>query len=117
MRKKVTVFLSALLFVVCFSAGAQQSAKIPRVGDLATVGNPSDPDSSDKTFRQVLRDLGYIEGENILLEIRYLEGKRDRIPNVLAELVNLKVDVLVASTPPPIRAAKQATKTIPIVMV
>jgi putative tryptophan/tyrosine transport system substrate-binding protein len=109
--------VSALLLTLSVSAKAQQPAKIPRIGYLATAGNPNNLDSPDKAFRQGLRDLGYIEGENILLEIRYLEGKRDRIPSILAELVNLKVDVLVASTPPAIRAAKQATKTIPIVMV
>jgi ABC-type uncharacterized transport system substrate-binding protein len=117
MKKKVTVLLSALLFVFCFSAGAQQPKKLPRIGYLVTAGDPGNPDSPDKAFRERLRDLGYIEGKNILIEYRYLEGKRDRIPSLVAELVELKVDVLVASTPPAIRAAKQATKTIPIVMV
>jgi putative tryptophan/tyrosine transport system substrate-binding protein len=84
---------------------------------LVTAGDPGNLDSSDKAFRQGLRELGYVEGENILIEYRYLEGKRDRIPSLVAELVQLKVDVLVASTPPAIRAAKKATKTIPIVMV
>ena len=70
-----------------------------------------------RAFRQGLRDLGYIEGKNILVEYRYIEGKRDRIPGLVAELVQLKVDVLVSGTLPAIRAAKQATKTIPIVMV
>jgi putative ABC transport system substrate-binding protein len=64
-----------------------------------------------------LRDLGYLEGKNILIEYRFLEGKRDRIPDVIAELVQLKVDVLIPEAPPAIRAAKQATKTIPIVIV
>ena len=64
-----------------------------------------------------MRDLGYVEGKNILIEYRYVEGKADRIPSLVAELVQLKVDVLVAASPPAIRAAKQATKTIPIVMV
>ena len=68
-------------------------------------------------FRQGLRDLGYIEGKNILVEYRYAEGKADRIPGLVAELVQLKVDVLVFPNTTAIRAAKQATKTIPIVMV
>src|SRR4030095_17242317 len=96
---------------------AQQPKKLPRIGYLVTVGDRSNPAFPDKAFQQGLRDLGYIEGENILVEYRYLEGKRDRIPSLVAELVKLNVDVLVASTPPAIRAAKQATKTIPIVIV
>ena len=109
--------LSALLFALCVPAEAQQPKKLPRIGYLVTAGDPGNPDSHDKAFRERLRDLGYIEGKNILIEYRYLEGKRDRIPSLVAELVELKVDVLVASTPPAIRAAKEATKTIPIVMV
>jgi putative ABC transport system substrate-binding protein len=109
--------LSALLFALCVPVEAQQPKKLPRIGYLVTVGDRSNPASPDKAFQQGLRDLGYIEGENILVEYRYLEGKRDRIPSLVAELVKLNVDVLVASTPPAIRAAKQATKTIPIVIV
>ena len=109
--------LSALLFALCVPVEAQQPKKLPRIGYLVTAGDPGNPDSHDKAFRERLRDLGYIEGKNILIEYRYLEGKRDRIPSLVAELVELKVDVLVTSTPPAIRAAKQATKTIPIVIV
>jgi len=69
-----------------------------------------------EAFREGLRDLGYIEGKNILVEYRYIEGKRDRIPGLVAELVQLKVDVFVSPTLTAILAAKQATKTIPIVM-
>jgi putative tryptophan/tyrosine transport system substrate-binding protein len=118
MKRKVSrVALCVMLFALCFSAEAQQPKKLPRIGYLVTVGDRSNPASPDKAFQQGLRDLGYIEGENILVEYRYLEGKRDRIPSLVAELVKLNVDVLVASTPPAIRAAKQATKTIPIVIV
>ena len=109
--------LSAMLFALCLPVEAQQPKKLPRIGYLVTAGDPGNPDSPDKAFRERLRDLGYIEGKNILIEYRYLEGKRDRIPSLVAELVELKVDVLVASTPPAIRAAKEATKKIPIVMV
>ena len=70
-----------------------------------------------EALRQGLRDFGYIEGKNILVEYRYIEGKRDQISSLVAELVQLKVDVLVSGTVPAILAAKQATKTIPIVMV
>ena len=80
-------------------------------------GAPSTPGPSVEAFRQGLRDLGYLEGKNILIEFRYVEGKLDRIPSLVAELVQLKVDVLVCTSSSLIRAAKQATKTIPIVMV
>ena len=81
------------------------------------AGDPNNPGPQVAAFRQGLRDLGYIEGKNILVEYRYVEGKRDRVARLVAELVQLKVDVFVSSTLPAIRAAKQATKTIPIVMV
>jgi putative ABC transport system substrate-binding protein len=109
--------MSALLLAHCSSAEAQQPAKLPRIGYVESGGNPNNPGPSVEAFRQGLRDLGYVEGKNILVEYRYLEGKRDRIPGVVAELVQLKVDVLVVATPPAIRAIKQATKTIPIVIV
>ena len=94
---------------------AQQPTKIPRIGFVTTEGNSSG--SRVAAFRQGLRDLGYIEGKNILLELRYVEGKSERTPTLVAELVQLRVDLLVLETQPTIRAAKQATKTIPIVMV
>jgi putative ABC transport system substrate-binding protein len=97
-------------------AEAQQRAKVPQIGYLAGRGDPSTPDPLIDAFRQGLRDLGYIEGKNIVVEYRYAEGKLDRIPSLVAELVQLKVDVLVTPAFPAIRAAKQATKTIPIVM-
>ena len=99
------------------SVEAQQPKKIPRVGFVSVSGDASNPGPYVAAFRHGLQELGYIEGKNILVEYRYLEGKRDRIPDLVSELVQLKVDVLVASAPPVIRAAKQATKTIPIVIV
>ena len=113
----ISVALCALLFALCFSVEAQQPAKIPRIGYVSGSGDPSNPGPHVEAFRQGLRDLGYIEGKNILVEYRYAEGKLDRIPSLVAELVQLKVDVLVVGILPAIRAAKQATKTIPIVMV
>jgi putative tryptophan/tyrosine transport system substrate-binding protein len=107
-------FVGTLLFPLGFSAIAQQqAAKVWHIGYLAGAKN----DTLEEPFRQGLRDLGYIEGKNILIEYRYYEGKLDRVSGVVAELVQLKVDVLVSSNLPTIRAAKQATKTIPIVMV
>jgi len=118
MKKKITVLtLSAMLFALCLPADAQQPTKIPRIGFVSGSGNPKTPGALVEAFRQGLRDLGYIEGKNILVEYRYVEGGLDRVPAVVAELVQLKVDVLVATFTIAIRAAKQSTKTIPIIMV
>ena len=106
-----------MLFALCFSAEAQQPKKIPRIGSLSAIGDPKSPGPNIEAFRQGLRDLGYFEGKNILVEYRYAEGNQDRIPGLVAELVQLKVEVLVVGAQASIRAAKQATKTIPIVMV
>jgi putative tryptophan/tyrosine transport system substrate-binding protein len=117
MRKIVIgLTVSTSLLALCVSAQAQQPGKIPRIAYLAGRGDPSTPDPLIEAFRQGLRDLGYVEGKNIVVEYRYAEGKLDRIPSLVAELVQLKVDVLVSPALPAIRAAKQATKTIPIVM-
>ena len=117
MSKKILLSAVATFILSSFHlAQAQQAKKVPRIGYLSGRGDPSTPDPLVEAFRQGLRDLGYIEGKNILVEYRYAEGKLDRIPSLVAELVQLKVDVLVSSTLPAIRAAKQTTKTIPIVM-
>ena len=115
-RNIFSTALCALLLALSFPAEAQQPTKIRRIGYVSGSG----PVTSDPRFdalRQGLRDLGYIEGKNILLEYRYAEGKQDPIPSLVAELVQLEVDVLVSPSLPAVRAAKQATKTIPIVMV
>ena len=111
------VLVLTILLAICPSAKAQRPKKIPRIGYLSGAGNPSNPGPNVEAFRRGLQELGYIEGKNILVEYRYIEGKRDRVPSLVAELVQLKVDVLVSPNLPSIRAAKQATKTIPIVMV
>ena len=77
---------------------------------------PSTDPTRIEAFRQGLRELGYVEGKNIVIEYRYAEGKLDRLPALAAELVRLKVDVIVTRGPAPTRAAKEATVTIPIVM-
>ena len=119
MKKKITVLtLSAMLYALCFSAEAQQPTKIPRIGYVSGTGNASNQGPYVEALRQGLRDLGYIEGKNIVIEYRGAEGKGDRIRSLVNELVQLQVDVLVVPTAQgAIRAAKQATKTIPIVMV
>jgi ABC-type uncharacterized transport system substrate-binding protein len=117
MKKKVTVVttLCAMLFLLCSSAEAQQSAKVPRIGYLtgATLDGQS---ARIESFRQGLRELGYVEGKNIVIEYRYAEEKRDRLSALAAELVRLKVDVIVTGGGGITRAAKEATNTIPIVM-
>jgi ABC-type uncharacterized transport system substrate-binding protein len=109
--------LATLLLITGSLAHAQQPQKIPRIGYLVTSGDPTNPGPSVDAFRQGLQDLGYVEGKDILVEYRYVEGKSDRIPSFVAEFKQLKVDVLVVTNPPSIRTAKEATKTIPIVMV
>jgi putative ABC transport system substrate-binding protein len=115
MSGKIFVWLLAtFLLTTALPAEAQLQQKIPRIGFLSNTGPE---DHSIEPFKQGLRDLGYIEGKNILIEYRYLEGKRDRIPGLLAEFVQMNVDVFILGTPPAIRAAKQTTKTVPIVIV
>jgi putative tryptophan/tyrosine transport system substrate-binding protein len=109
-------FLVALIVVaLCSPAEAQQPKKVPRIGFLSSV-SPSSISARVEAFREGLRELGYVEGKNIVIEWRYAEGKPDRLPALAAELVHLKVDVIVSSAPPNTRSAKQATATIPIVM-
>jgi len=104
-------------FAMCGAvAQAQQAKKVPRIGFL--WGSTPDAEKNRlAAFKQGLRDLGYVEGKNILVEYRYAEGKLDRSPSLVAELVQLKVDVIVVTFLPGTRAAKEATKTIPIVIV
>ncbi len=109
--------LLGMFFTLCFSVDAQQSSKIQRIGYVSTTGDPNNPGPNVETFKRKLRDLGYIEGNNILSEYRYIEGKMDRTPGLVAELLQLKVDVVVVNGLTPVRIAKQATMTIPIVMV
>ena len=115
-QKIFTLALGALLFALCSAAEAQQSKKVFRIGYLLP-GNPASESTVSEATRLALRELGYIEGQNIATEYRYSEGKSDRYPELAAELVRLKVDVLVvAGGNTPVRAVKNATKTIPIVM-
>src|SRR5258708_23407484 len=107
--------LSALVFAITFPVQAQQATKIPRIGYL-TGTSLSTNAARNEAFRQGLRELGYVEGKNIIIEWRSAEGKPDRLPALAAELVSLKVDVLVSYGPTPTRAAKKATTKIPLVM-
>jgi len=114
-RSVVSLTLSASLFLFSVCAVAQQPTKVPRIGFLSAV-SPSTISARVAAFRQGLRELGYVEGKNIFIEWRFAEGKSDRLPSLAAELVRLKVDVIVAEAPTSTRSAKQATVTIPIVM-
>ena len=109
-----SILVAAALHTFAVITEAQQPAKAPRIGYIAPTG----PENTNyAAFLRGLRDLGYIEGKNILVEYRSMEGNRDRIPSLMAELVQLKVDILVSPNAPTILAAKQATRTIAIVMV
>jgi putative ABC transport system substrate-binding protein len=121
---KRRAWLSALRHVLCailvlaifYSfASAQQPKKVHRVGYLSSF-DPASESARSEGIWLALRELGYIEGQNIAIEYRYAEGKRDRFPELAAELVRLKVDVILVAVGATIRAAKNATKTIPIVM-
>jgi putative ABC transport system substrate-binding protein len=115
-NRKVSRFaIGAMLFGLSFPAEAQQPKEVPRIGYLAAAP-PSAVASRADAFRQGLRELGYVEGKNIVIEYRYAEGKLDRLPGFADELVRLKVDVIVTGGPTPTRAAKEASSTIPIVM-
>jgi putative ABC transport system substrate-binding protein len=112
-KAKVSGFaLCALLLAHSFPAEAQQPKKVPRIGFL-TSGSSS---TRSEAFRQGLGELGYVEGKNVIIEYRYAEGKLDRVRGLAAELVRLKVDVIVTGGATNTRAAKEATSTIPIVM-
>ncbi len=112
----LTVALALALLAAPLAAEAQQPAKVPRNGFLVPR-SPTDNAHLLEAFRHGLRELGYVEGQTIALETRWAEGRYERLPDLVADLVRLKVDVLVAVATPGTLAARDATKTIPIVMV
>src|SRR5262245_7324164 len=115
---KTIVFCVAIgeLFVaLTLAVEAQQPTTVPRIGYLSPTSPSVSPARID-AFRQGLRELGYVEGKNIVIDYRYAEGKFDRLPALAAELVRLKVDLIVTTGPTVTRAAKEATTTVPIVM-
>ena len=114
-NKTIGLVLGALFFALCFYANAQQPAKVPRIGFLSSL-SPAAVSARMDAFRQGLRELGYVEGKNIVIESRWAEGKTERLPELAAELVRLKVDVIVTGGPSVNRFAKEATVTIPIVL-
>ena len=111
----LSLILAVLLLRVVPPAQAQQEKKVPRIGVVLSGTLASDRSGND-SFKQGLQELGHSEGENIVIEYRYAEGKLDRLPALVAELARLKVDVIVVQGTEPALAAKQHTSTIPIVM-
>jgi putative tryptophan/tyrosine transport system substrate-binding protein len=107
----------ALLLTSTDSTDAQQTTKMPRIGYVSGTGDAVNQGPYVEALRQGLRDLGYTEGKNMLIEYRGAEGKSDRIPALAAELIQLQVDIIIAPILPVILAVKERTKTIPIVMV
>jgi putative tryptophan/tyrosine transport system substrate-binding protein len=117
-RVSATLFalnlLGALLFTFCFSAEGRESQKIPRIGVIVN-GSISSDASRIEAFRQGLRDLGYVEGQNIAIDYRYGEGKIEEFPGMVTELLGLKADVIMVGGTPAALAAQKASKTIPVV--
>ena len=108
-----SILVAVVLLALEVTAEAQQPKKVPRIGFLAAIGRTT---ARIDAFRQGLRELGYVEGKNIVIEWRYAEGKRERLAELAAELVRLKVDIIVTAGPTTTSAVKEATSTIPIVM-
>ncbi len=116
-RRKLVFAIGAAALAVPFGAFAQQQGKIWRIGFLSTRRvEISDSDFAYGPFRQGMRELGYVEGRNLVIEWRSAEGKTERLAAMAAELVKLKVDLIVAASTPGVAAAQKATTTIPIVM-
>src|ERR1700675_2243519 len=115
-RLGLVVALALGMLLVPLTADAQQAGKVARIGFLGGR-TPSDMSPPLDAFRQGLRELGWVEGQNILIDYRFAEGRFVRLPDLAAELVRLKVDIIVAQPVPAAVAAKDATETIPIVMI
>ena len=111
----LSILLVLILLAVAVIADAQQPKKVPRIGFLGAT-SLSTISARVEAFRQGLRELGYVEGKSIFIEWRFAEGKADRLPALAAELLRLKVEVIVTGAPTATRSAKQATVTVPIVM-
>src|SRR5690348_13933645 len=113
--RSLLLAVNALLLALAVDAGAQQPKKVYRIGFLGAASAAANA-ARIEALRQGLRELGYFEGKNILVEYRYADGKRDRVPALAAELVALKVDLIVSADAAATRPARQATGTIPVVM-
>src|SRR5207249_1619312 len=114
-RKILSAVLGAVFLAIVSPAEAQQAKKVPRIGFLSALSR-TPMLANLEVFWQRLRELGHVEGKNIVIEWRWAEGKFDRLPDLAAVLVRLKVDVIVSGGPVATRPAKEATSTVPIVM-
>jgi len=114
-RRKLLIALGAGALGAPFASFAQQQVKVRRIGFLGAI-SASGYASQMEGFRSGLRDFGYVEGKNLVVEYRWAEGQYERLPELVAELIRSKVEVIVTHGTPGTRAAKQATTTIPIVM-
>src|SRR5437870_6247529 len=115
MNKKILLSAAIIVMAVAYQANAQERGKIPHIGILLPSAPSTAADANLEAFRQGLRDLGYVEGRNIILEYRWAENREDQYPPLVADLIRLKVDIIYTSSTPAVLVAKQATKTIPIV--
>jgi len=117
MSRRIFVFICLLptVFLPAVLTGAQQPTKVPRVGYVG-AGSPATAGHHAQAFMQGLRELGYVDGQNIVIEYRWADGKLERLPDFVADLVHAKVDVIVSSATPAVRFAKEQTSAIPIVM-
>src|SRR5438874_13536869 len=117
MNRKIVSWLLAVFLLTTFSlADAQQTKKIPRIGFLGN-STPALEENLVRPFREGLRDLGYIESKNLITELRWAEGKYERFPTLIAELIALNVDLIVTAGTPATIALKKATTTLPLVMI
>jgi putative ABC transport system substrate-binding protein len=112
-RELIGAVLCALLLALGFPAEAQQAKKVPRIGYVMGRSGPMD---FDHAFQREMRELGYVEGQNIIIEYRWGDGREERLRDLITEAVRLNPDIIVTSTTPGVLAAKSATRTIPIVM-
>jgi putative ABC transport system substrate-binding protein len=119
-KKIISLAIAAMILALSFPAQAQQPKSVPRIGFLSRDLHPSDSRAAAprnlEAFREGLRQLGYVEGKNIIIEYRYADGRLERLPALAEELVRLKVDIIVADSSGSARAAKKVTTTIPVVM-
>ena len=115
-RSALLLTLCSMLLTPCSSAQAQQRTRVPRIGYLAATSRSAGSENVEALWLG-LRELGYVEGETVAIEYRFAENKLDRLPDLAAELVRLKVDLIVVQSPPAAIAAKGATSTIPIVII
>ncbi len=115
MKKNLRLALCAMLFALSYSASAQPLKKVPHIRFLAAT-SPSAVSARVRQFEQGLRELGYLEGKNIIIEYRYADGKLERLTTLATELARLKVDIIITAGPSATRSAKAATNTIPVVM-